>query len=867
MRKISCLLLILWITASACRKNSTVDPGEIPVNEPVTAATGLITSSTDFPTADDPFVFTFDASKGNKALAGKPGDVYIYTGLITDKSIGQADWKYVKSVSFNEPDPAAKMTAAGTDKYEITIEPRKFYGVPATEKILKLVMLFRNADGSVVSRNSDGSDIYLPIYESGKLAVKFNSPEFNPTFSPTPMITVNVVGEELSVSGVSSLAADLSLSLNGTNFATIANSKSISGKAKISTAGNQEIKIKAIANGTTVENAFQFVITGAVQVADLPSGSKEGVVFINGGQSAILTLTAPGKQSVYAIGDFNNWQPNAAQFMKKTPDGNKWWIQIDQLDASKSYAYQFLVDGNIKVADPYSEVVLDPDHDKYISATNLINLPAYPTGKTNGLVSVMQANNAGYTFKNNAFNRPEKNKLVVYELHLRDFLKNNNYNTLTDTLNYLSRLGVNAVELMPVNEFEGNSSWGYNPSFHFAADKFYGNKVMLQRFIDECHGRGIAVVLDMVLNHAFGQSPMVQMYFDQASGKPASNSPWFNADPTHPFNVGYDFNHESAATKSYVKNVLKFWMQEYKIDGYRFDLSKGFTQKNSGTSDAAVGPWGNYDASRIAIWKDYNNYIKSLDANNFYVILEHFADDNEEKELAEQGMLLWNNVNGSFNEATMGYVSNSDFSRGFFGTHGFSKPENLVTYMQSHDEERTMTKNLAYGNASGTYNVKELNTALKREELAAAFFFAIPGPKMLWQFQELGYEVGINTNGRTGEKPIYWNYYQQPARKALYNAYARFIRLKKNNGVFNSSDLQFGLAGAVKYIKLTDNSNTVVVVGNFDVTSQTANIDFGSSGSWFEAGSNQILSLSTGKFTQTLAAGEYHIYSKSPLTN
>jgi 1,4-alpha-glucan branching enzyme len=867
MRKISCLLLILWITASACRKNNTIDPGAGPVNEPVTAATGLITSSTDFPTADDPFVLTFDASKGNKALAGKPGDVYIYTGVITDKSVGQADWKYVKSVSFNEPDAAAKMTTAGTDKYEITIEPRKFYGVPATEKVLKLVMLFRNADGSVVSRNSDGSDIYLPIYESGKLAVKFNSPEFNPTFSPTPMITVSVVGEELSVSGVSSLTADLSLSLNGANFATIANSKSISGKAKISTPGNQEIKIKAVANGSTVENAFQFVITGAVQVAELPSGAKEGVVFINGGQSAILTLTAPGKQSVYAIGDFNNWQPNAAQFMKKTPDGNKWWIQIDQLDASKSYAYQFLVDGNIKVADPYSEVVLDPDHDKHISATNLVNLPAYPTGQTNGIVSVMQANNAGYTFKNKAFNRPEKNKLVVYELHLRDFLKNNNYNTLTDTLNYLSRLGVNAIELMPVNEFEGNSSWGYNPSFHFAADKFYGNKVMLQRFIDECHGRGIAVILDMVLNHAFGQSPMVQMYFDQASGKPASNSPWFNANPTHPFNVGYDFNHESAATKSYVKNVLKFWMQEYKIDGYRFDLSKGFTQKNSGTSDAAVGPWGNYDASRIAIWKDYNNYIKSLDAHNFYVILEHFADDNEEKELAEQGMMLWNNVNGSLNEATMGYVSNSDFSRGFFGTHGFSKSENLVTYMQSHDEERTMTKNLAYGNASGTYNVKDLNTALKREELAAAFFFAIPGPKMLWQFQELGYEVGINTNGRTGEKPVYWNYYQQPARKALYNAYARFIKLKKNNGVFNSSNLQFGLAGAVKYIKLTDNSNTVVVVGNFDVTSQTANIDFGSSGSWFEAGSTQILSLSTGKFTQTLAAGEYHIYSKSPLTN
>jgi 1,4-alpha-glucan branching enzyme len=867
MKNVSYLLLILWITASSCRKSNPADPTTDPVTEPIAAAGALISTSTEFPTADDSFVMTFDASKGNKTLYGKAGDVYIYTGVITDKSTSQTDWKYVKSASFNEPDAAAKMTAAGSDKYQITIEPRKFYGVPATEKVLKLVMLFKNADGSLVARNSDGSDIYLPIYESGKLAVKFNNPEFNPTFNPTPIITVNVVGDEVSVAGVSSLAAELSLSLNGANFAMAANAKSIAGKAKISNAGNQEIKIKAVANGATAEAAFQFVVTGAVQVAELPSGAKEGVVFINGGQSAILTLTAPGKQSVYAIGDFNNWQANAAQFMKRTPDGNKWWIQIDQLDASKSYTYQYLVDGNLKVADPYSEVVLDPDNDKYISATNLVNLPAYPAGKTNGIVSVMQANSASYRFKNSTFNRPEKNKLVVYELHLRDFLKNNNYNTLTDTLNYLGRLGVNAVELMPITEFEGNSSWGYNPSFHFAADKFYGNKVMLQRFIDECHSRGIAVILDMVLNHAFGQSPMVQMYFDQASGKPASNSPWFNTDPTHPYNVGYDFNHESAATKSYVKNVLKYWMQEYKIDGYRFDLSKGFTQKNSGTSEGAVGPWGNYDASRVAIWKDYNNYIKSLDANNFYVILEHFADDNEEKELAGQGMMLWNNINGSFNEATMGYLSKSDFSRGFFGTHGFTIPDNLVTYMQSHDEERTMTKNLAYGNAEGTYNVKDLNTALKREELAAAFFFAIPGPKMLWQFQELGYDVGIDINGRTGEKPVYWNYYQQPARKALYNAYARFIKLKKNNPVFNTSNLQSGVAGAIKYIKLTDNSNTVVVVGNFDVKSQAVSVDFGAAGNWYEAGSNQTINLGTTKFTQTLAPGEYHIYSKSPLAN
>lgn len=866
MRKLSCLLLILWITASACRKNNPEEQVTVPETLPVTTAAGLISSSKEFPTADDTFELTFDASKGNKGLQGKNTDIYIYAGLITDKSTGPSDWKYVKSPSFNSAHAAAKMTAAGQDKYKISISPRTFFSVPASEKILQIVMLFRTADGQSVARNTDGSDIYLPIYEPGKLALKITAPEMNYTYQPTPVMNVAVVGTEVYVSAVASIAADLKLLLNGESFATAVNATSIAGKVKISKSGIQEIVVEGTSSGTKASRSIQLIANAEAQVAELPAQAREGVVFLNGGTSAILTLTAPEKTSVYAIGSFNGWKADAAQQMKKTPDGKKWWIQIDQLDANKPYTYQYLVDGNLKVADPYAEVVLDPNNDQYLSSAQLAALPAYPAGQT-GIVSVMQANKPGHTFKNTSFRRPEKNKLVIYELHLRDFLKSNNYNTLTDTLNYLSRLGVNAIELMPVNEFEGNSSWGYNPSFYFAPDKYYGSKVMLQRFIDECHGKGIAVILDMVLNHSFGQSPMVQLYFDKSTNKPAANSPWFNADPTHPYNVGYDFNHESADTKSFVKNVLRFWMDEYKIDGYRFDLSKGFTQKNSGTSDAAVNAWSAYDAGRIAIWNEYNNYIKSVDANNFYVILEHFAADNEEKELADKGMMLWNNLNGSFNEATMGYLDRSDFSRGFFGTHGFSNPDNLISYMQSHDEERTMTKNLAYGNVSGSYSVKDLNTALKREELAAAFFFAVPGPKMLWQFQELGYEVGIDVNGRTGEKPIYWNYYQQPARRTLYNAYARFINLKKKNNIFNTSNVQFGLAGGIKYIKLIDGDNVIVVVGNFDVSSKQANVDFGSSGLWYEAGSSQTLNLSSSNYTQTLAPGEYHIYSKRALNN
>ncbi|WP_412467285.1 alpha-amylase family glycosyl hydrolase [Pedobacter sp. KLB.chiD] len=591
--------------------------------------------------------------------------------------------------------------------------------------------------------------------------------------------------------------------------------------------------------------------------ADLPAGAKDGVVFINNGTSAIVTLYAPNKKSVTLIGEFNNWSTSATP-MKNTSDGNYWWIQVDNLNPSTEYAYQFYVDGNLKVADPYCEKVLDPDNDQYISAATYPNLKAYPTGKTTGIVSVMQANQPVYTWKNASFSRPEKNNLVIYELLIRDFTAEHNYASTLAKLDYLSGLGINAIELMPVNEFEGNLSWGYNPSFYFAPDKYYGTKTALQNFIDECHGRGIAVIMDMVLNHSFGQSPMVQLYFD--GSKPLANSPWFNVDAKHPFNVGYDFNHESAATRKFSKDVIKFWMQQYKIDGFRFDLSKGFTQKQS-TDDAQFRI---YDAGRIAIWKDYNGYIKSLDPS-FYVILEHFAEESEEKVLADDGMMLWNNMNYNMNEATMGWLDNSNFQWGFYANHGFAKSENLVGYGESHDEERLNFKNITYGNASGNYVIKgNLATSLKREELVAAFLFSIPGPKMVWQFGELGYDINIDFNGRTGEKPIKWDYYSDPNRKALYDAYAKFIRLKKNNSIFNSSNSTYNLAGGIKYIKLTEGANTVVVVGNFDVVSQTANIDFGTAGTWTDAVGTSI-NLSNNTYLKTLAPGEYHIFSKTAL--
>src|SRR5690606_548681 len=364
----------------------------------------------------------------------------------------------------------------------------------------------------------------------------------------------------------------------------------------------------------------------------------------------------PNKAFAYVVGDFTNWQVLEEYQMKQTPDGEVFWLEVDGLTSGEEYIFQYWVEGTIKIGDPYADKVVDPWNDQYIPEEVYPDLINYD--KTDyQMATVLQTNQSPYVWATSeaSWQKPPKEELVIYELLLRDFLGSRSYSDLTDTLSYLKRLGVNAIGLMPIMEFEGNDSWGYNPAYFFAPDKYYGTKDDLKRFIETAHQHGMAVILDMVLNHAFGQNAMVKMYWDAANNTVSDDSTWFNPIAKHPFNVGYDFNHESPYTQSFVDSVNQYWLEEYHFDGYRFDLSKGFTQKNSGDN---VGAWGNYDASRIALLKRMADKIweSTPDA---YVILEHFADNSEEKELAEyraeegKGMMLWGNLNHAYNQNTM----------------------------------------------------------------------------------------------------------------------------------------------------------------------------------------------------------------------
>ncbi len=813
-------------------------------------------------------VITADATKGNQGLLNyNPDDVYVHIGVVTTTSNGQ--WSHVSSV-WATTNPVYKAVSLGNNKWSFTITPnlRSYFGVTsASETILKIGILFRSGDGSKALRNADGSDMYVPVYDAG-LQTRITSPFRQPTFVPIPEVTNYTAGTIITTTAVSSTAATLQLTFNGVVITSAASTTSVTANVTAAN-GNNQIIATATSGSVTKADTLSFYVNSPVVTQALPAGVRDGINYSNDGTSVTLVLYAPFKTRAAVIGEFNNWTRSSGYEMYRTPDGTRYWLTLTGLTAGQEYAYQYIVDDTLKVADMFAEKILDKDNDPYIDAQTYPNLKAYPAGQS-GIVSVLQTAKPAYTWQTTNYTRPDKRNLIIYELLIRDFVAAHNWQTLKDSIAYLKNTGVNAIEIMPFNEFEGNISWGYNPDFFFAPDKYYGTDVAVKQFIDECHKQGIAVIMDMVMNHAFGSSPTVQLYWDPINNRPAANNPWHNVVATHPFSVGYDFNHESPATQELVQRVVEHWLTNYKIDGFRWDLSKGFTQTVT-TDDSQFRL---YDLSRITTWKRIYDTMQQTVPGS-YCILEHFAENSEETELSNYGMMLWGNENYNYNQATMGYLDNngSDFSYGIYSARSWTNP-NLVTYIESHDEERLMYKNEQYGNSSGSYSVKNIPTGLQRDAMAAAFWAMQPAPKMVWQFGELGYDYSINTcsdgvtvndNCRTDPKPIRWDYLTDPNRAALRNVYSRLFALRNYAAYLPAftapkDSISYSLGSAFKWEKINSAPLDIAVIGNFDVVTTTGSITFSHTGIWYDYLAGNSFTVTNNTQQYTLQPGEYHVF-------
>lgn len=842
MKKVLFLLGMFWSLATVAQV--TIEPFPFSVGEAITV--------------------TVDATSGDTDCNGftAPSKVYLHSGIGTDVD----PWGYSVVGNWGQDDGVGQMTDNGNGTWSITFTPETYYNLSPTQaaNATKMGMVFRNESGSQELKDNGCSDFFFDV---GSFQLQLNS--------PTESLTLLTSGQTLSISATTSLSADFTLTANG-NLLDSANGTTTYTFDHTNITENTQYTLEAT-NGVDVVSRNFMVVVDVVE-EPVPVGLLDGINLDPlDDTKATLVFYAPGKQVVHLIGDFNNWTIDNTYLLKKDSGQNRFWIELTGLTPQTNHMYQYVVDGEITVADPYSTLILDEYNDVYIDNITYPDLPTYPTGQTNHAVTVLRTGDAAYNWTNLNYTIPTKTDLVVYELLIRDFDELHSFDAVRNRLDYLQTLGVNAIELMPVSEFDGNESWGYNPSFHMALDKYYGTADALKQLIDECHGRGMAVILDVVYNHASGQNPYYRLWNTDNggyNGQASNDSPFFNPVATHSYSVFNDFDHSQQPTRDYVKRTVQYWLDEFKLDGFRWDLTKGFTQ-NCTPSDE--GCTGSYQADRVAVLKEYADYQWEVNPD-FYVIFEHLGTVAEETEWAEyrldegKGIMLWNNLNGPYNEATMGWNDSSNFSQVSYLERNWTVPSN-ISYMESHDEERLMYKNLNFGNASGDYSTQDLATALDRLELAGAFYFTAPGPKMIWQFGELGYDISIDYNGRTGNKPILWGYFDQPDRKAVYNTWSDLNKLAVNEPIFETADFSLDVANSngLKTIHLTDPSadangiGFVTIVGNFGVEEQSIDPAFQETGVWYEFLANNLKHIVTNvNEPLVLAPGEFRIFGNNP---
>ncbi|WGD35487.1 alpha-amylase family glycosyl hydrolase [Olleya sp. YS] len=864
-----------------------------------------VTTNPDPILIDQPVTITVDVTATTCNSIVNPTKVYAHLGVGDDSN------EYgIKVVgNWGQDDGVGEMTNNGDGTWSITFTPNTYFNLTAAEEanVTKMGMVFRNPDGTQELKLDNGGCQNF-VFNVGAFQVTMINPESNGTVAVNNNSGTQILAQNTNGSATYVLKANGSVINTQTTtfysyfFPNITE--------------NKYCELEVTQGGSVVTKKF-IILVNDTQSAAMPANMENGINYTSN-TTATLVLEAPLKDYVYVAGSFNNWTPTASHAMKKDPTSGKFWVEVTGLTAGQIETYQYWVGAQspvadsprfVKVADPFSTLVLSPFDDPWIPTSSYPNIPTYPTGQERE-VTVLQTGQIPYNWQVTNFQKPKKEDLVIYEVLIRDFDKNSdggrNFQHLIDRIDYFKNLKVNAIQLMPIMEFEGNESWGYNTSFHMALDKYYGTEDKFKEFVDLCHQNGIAVILDIALNHAFGRNPMVRMWMDDPDGdgwgEPSSENPYFNEVAQHSYSVGSDFNHTeqydaptpeatttNPITNYYVERVIKHWIEEFKIDGFRWDLTKGFTQK----AESGESATNSYQSDRVNILKAYADYSWSLDPTH-YVIFEHLGGNQEEKEWADyrvgedKGIMLWGKMTNPYNQLTMGYASGSDINGMGHNSRSFIEPR-LIGYPESHDEERLMYRNLQFGNTTNpSHNVTDLNTSIKRMSPLGAVSLTIPGPKMIWHFGELGMENSIFTcnNGTVNEpggadgdckldtKPQpQWdnNWLTDVNRSQVYNDWSRLNDLKINEPVFEG-DYAINSGSLTPKIYIFDTTipanelRNVVILANFDVTTQNITPDFPYTGTWYDLmDETNTTSINVTNTTSTISipAGEFRIYGNA----
>lgn len=769
---------------------------------------------------------TYSASSplGNNGLLNLPASEFVYAhiGVITTKSANNSDWRYVVA-EWPERD-GSNAQAANLDKnrlkyltsnlYQLAIgDIRSYFGITdETEHVKKIAIVFRNADGSRTGKTKSDGDIFVDVENDGfELAI---SADHDRLINAPTTVTFTLSATK---------AADLTLYVNDKQFASKSNTTSLTASYRFESTGNYTVTGKSTFNGKPYTASYEISYPAPSPQATYPGGIPKMGCVRNSDGSVLFCIAAPGKSGVQLVGSWNNYQIDTKYLMNyQDYQGQRYfWTSVSGLANDQYYPYYFIVDDTYRVGDPYAHLVLDPYNDRYLAADVWPDRPQYPSEIQGVMLGVYRGDIDDYNFSD--FTIPAHDNLIVYEMLFRDFTGTDGLNEGNGTvakaiekIPYIKSLGFNAVELMPIMEFNGNNSWGYNTNFYMAPDKAYGSPRDYKDFIEACHREGIAVILDIVFNQSDGLHPWYQMY-------PIDSNPFYNKTAPHAYNVLNDWNQGHPLVQQQWTDALKYWLEKYNVDGFRFDLVKGLGDNDSYSS---VSGTDLYNQSRVDRMARLHAVIKSVKPNGIH-INENLAGAKEETAMGNDGQINWANINNASCQFAMGYDTDNNLNR-FLSTKDDNRPwGSTISYAESHDEQRVAYKVDAYSPAA-IKNNKDNKYA--RLGALAAQMLLTPGPKMVWQFGELGNNQNTkNTDGgnNTDPKIVDWAGWLADAdRVALKDVYSRLINLRRNNpelftkdAIFVTSDLS-GSYNSLRYMRLRNGNKEVIAFINPSLTSE-----------------------------------------------
>lgn len=498
-----------------------------------------------------------------------------------------------------------------------------------------------------------------------------------------------------------------------------------------------------------------------------------------------FTIYAPRKKLVSLMGEFNDWRHEP---MKEVADGL--WSTERELPRG-SFCYQFLIEEEQIICDPYARRL-------------------YKEPRGGPPQAVIKVREDPYVWLYEEWDQPQLQDMIIFELHVADFTPERNIRGAMKKLDHIADLGCTAIELMPIFESGSDTGWGYTPEYLFAVHHDYGAPNELRSFVDEAHKRGIAVLLDIVLAHTAHNHPFNRMYRYE-------ESPWYGlslAGKTNEFGLPtLDFG--KPATEAFARDVVQYWLQDFHVDGFRFDYAK------------LIGAEGDKGMPALA------KACKAIQPGA--IVISEVLPEDPQFHLRGTCDATWHLRFSRCMRALMTDRRIDQYDPGRFDEcikvldprhEGYDRASVMINYLESHDEERLV---LDLMNAGCSEHLARMKSGLCATLLATA-----AGEPMYYHGQGWGEKTPKNMEHNF----IIWETLATPAGRGLWEHYRRMFHFRRQHIACRTDNLDITAVKndqrIVVYHRWHEAGDEVVVAANVHEHGQEFDVPLPGDGRWAE---------------------------------